>query len=76
MWSNIGKVEENKGNMGFLPTPRNSVDLSNKPVNDALFIYADCHSAMKGLFFGEGTSPLPAPHELPITNSAKSSQSH
>ena len=55
MWSNIGKIEENKDNMEFLPSPRGSIDMTGKPVNDAMFIYADCHSSMKGIFFGKYT---------------------
>ena len=53
MWSNIGKVEENKNNMEFLPagSRRNSL-AGGMPQNEALYVYADCHSAMKGIFTG------------------------
>lgn len=65
MWSNIGKIQENRSNMELLPaTPGGSVmdldsaaadnEQNNKPpVNDALLLYADCHSTNKGLFSGE-----------------------
>ena len=53
MWSNIGKVEEHKNSMEFLPSPRRSFDSgTGKPTNDALYINADCHSSVKGIFMG------------------------
>jgi len=76
MWSNIGKVEENKANMEFLPgvggfNPMSSASSvaattvvgggaataaaapgTTSSKNNALYLYADCHSSIKGLFFG------------------------
>jgi hypothetical protein len=60
MWSNIGKVEENRTNMEILPDSVNpsSVGSANTSPgvspyrNNTLFLSADCHSSMKGLFFG------------------------
>jgi len=54
MWSNIGNVEEHKNSMEFLPSPRRSFDSgTGKPTNDALYINADCHSSVKGIFLGK-----------------------
>ena len=54
MWSNIGKIEENRRNVEFLPPAAgDQAGESSAAQNDALYIYADCHSSMKGLFFGE-----------------------
>ena len=54
MWSNIGKVAEHKESVDLLPSPRRSIDSgTGKPLNDALYIYADCHAAIKGIFLGE-----------------------
>ena len=54
MWDNIGKVKENQRDMEFIPDARrdsiNSVD--GTPINEALLVYADCHSTTKGLFVG------------------------
>ena len=53
MWSNIGNVAEHRKSLEFLPSPRRSIDSgTGKPLNDALYIYADCHAAIKGIFFG------------------------
>ena len=54
MWDNIGKVKENKRDMEFLPTARrDSIDsATGAPINQAMFVYADCHSTTKGLFAG------------------------
>ena len=52
MWSNIGKIAEFRREVDFLPDSRPSVDPSGKPLNDSMFIYADCHSSNKGLFIG------------------------
>jgi len=64
MWSNIGKVAENAGNLELLPgsgapnpmvvSSSSSAGHANQtsPRNNALYLYADCHSSMKGLFFG------------------------
>ena len=62
MWSNIGKIEENKDNMEFLPSLNNSTqELAREVKNDAMYIYADCHSSMKGIFFGKYFSVLVFP---------------
>ena len=57
MWSKIGKVAEHQEEMEFLPQPRRSIDSSasgqNKPIQDSLYIYADCHAAVKGTFLGK-----------------------
>ena len=54
MWSNIGNVEQHKGSVEFLPSPRRSFDSgTGKPTNDALYINADCHSSVKGIFLGK-----------------------
>ena len=54
MWSNIGKIEENRRNVEFLPAASaDQTGQTSGTQNDALYIYADCHSSMKGLFFGE-----------------------
>ena len=54
MWDNIGRVKENQRDMEFIPDARrdsiNSVD--GTPINEALLVYADCHSTTKGLFTG------------------------
>ena len=53
MWDNIGKVAEHKEAMKFLP----SSGLTEKLKNEGLSTFADCHSAIKGVFlgqFGEG----------------------
>ena len=54
MWDNIGRVKENQRDMEFIPDARrdsiNSVD--GTPINEALLVYADCHSTTKGLFVG------------------------
>ena len=54
MWDNIGRVKENQRGMEFIPDARrdsiNSVD--GTPINEALLVYADCHSTTKGLFVG------------------------
>ena len=57
MWDNIGRVKENKGDMEFLPTTRReSINSANgAPINEALYVYADCHSTTKGLFAGNQT---------------------
>ena len=54
MWDNIGKVKENRGDMEFLPTARrDSINsTTGAPENEALLVYADCHSTTKGLFAG------------------------
>ena len=49
MWDNIGKVAENKESMKFLP----STGLTEKLTNEGLSAFADCHSAMKGIFLGK-----------------------
>ena len=55
MWANIGQVAEHKDTMEFgLSSPRRSVDSgTGKLVNDGLFLFADCRSAIKGVFLGE-----------------------
>ena len=54
MWDNIGRVKENQRDMEFIPDARrdsiNSVD--GTPINEALLVYADCHSTSTGLFVG------------------------
>ena len=54
MWDNIGKVKENRDDMEFLPTARrDSINsTTGAPENEALLVYADCHSTTKGLFAG------------------------
>jgi hypothetical protein len=53
MWSNIGNVVEHTDSMEFFPSPRRSFDSgTGKPTNDALYINADCHSSVKGIFMG------------------------
>ena len=58
MWSKIGKVAEHQQEMEFLPNgPRGSFDSSasashKQQIQDSLYIYADCHAAVKGTFFG------------------------
>ena len=56
MWSKIGKVAEHQEEIEFSPQPRRSIDSSasgqNKPLQDSLYIYADCHAAVKGTFLG------------------------
>ena len=52
MWSNIGNVEEHKDNLELYLTPRQSIDSTGQLNNNAMIIYADCHSANKGLFTG------------------------
>ena len=55
MWDNIGKVKENRDDMEFLPTARrDSINsTTGAPENEALLVYADCHSTTKGLFAGK-----------------------
>ena len=54
MWANIGQVAEHKDTMEFMPSPRRSIDSgTGKLVNDGLFLFADCRSAIKGVFLGE-----------------------
>ena len=54
MWSNIGKVSEHKESLEFLPSPRRSIDSgTGKPLNDAMYVYADCHSSIRGTFLGK-----------------------
>ena len=54
MWANIGQVAEHKDTMEFMPSPRRSIDSgTGKLVNDGLFLFADCRSAIKGMFLGE-----------------------
>ena len=54
MWDNIGKVAEHKESMEFMPSPRRSIDSgTGKLVNDGLFLFADCRSAIKGMFLGK-----------------------
>ena len=54
MWANIGKVAEHKDSMEFGISPRRSIDSgTGKMVNDGLFLFADCRSAIKGTFLGE-----------------------
>ena len=55
MWDNIGKVKENRSDMEILPTTRrDSINSANgSPINEALYVYADCHSTTKGLFAGK-----------------------
>ena len=66
MWDNIGKVKENKKDMEFLPSARrDSINsATGAPENEALLVYADCHSTTKGLFAGkvEQTYCLIAPN--------------
>ena len=53
MWSNIGNVAEHKESLEFLPSPRRSIDSgTGKPLNDAMYVYADCHSSIRGTFLG------------------------
>ena len=47
MWEHIGKVAENKKSMKFLP----SSGLTEK-LNNEVSQFADCHSAIKGVFLG------------------------
>ena len=60
MWDNIGKVKENKKDMEFLPSGRrDSINsATGAPENEALLVYADCHSTTKGLFAGKITRLL------------------
>ena len=59
MWSKIGKVAEHQQEMEFVPHgPRGSFDSSasastKQQIQDSLYIYADCHAAVKGTFFGK-----------------------
>ena len=67
MWDNIGRVKENQRDMEFIPDARrdsiNSVD--GTPINEALLVYADCHSTTKGLFAGiEFSSYLKSVHNF------------
>ena len=48
MWDNIGKVAQHKEAMKFLP----SSGLTEKLKNEGLSTFADCHSAIKGVFLG------------------------
>ena len=48
MRDNIGKVAEHKEAMKFLP----SSGLTEKLKNEGLSTFADCHSAIKGVFLG------------------------
>ena len=53
MWSNIGNVAEHRESVNLLPSPRRSIDSgTGKPHHDAMYVYADCHSAVKGIFMG------------------------
>ena len=54
MWSNIGNVAEHKNSIELLPSgPRHSIDSgTGVHLNDAMYVYANCHSAIKGIFLG------------------------
>ena len=52
MWSNIGNVAEHKESVALLPSPKSMIDMAGKPLNDAMYMYADCHAAIKGIFSG------------------------
>ena len=57
MWSNIGKVEDHQHSMEFLPSITSqhgsSEDLHKMSGHkEAMIIFADCTSSMKGLFSG------------------------
>ena len=56
MWSNIGKVEDHQHSMEFLPSISqhgSSEDLQKMSGHkEAMIIFADCTSSMKGLFSG------------------------
>ena len=59
MWDNIGNVAEHKQSLEFTPSPRRSIDSgTGKMLNDGLYLYADCHAAIKGVFVGKKCGAL------------------
>ena len=56
LWSNIGKIEDNKHSLDFLPSgsPGGSQEelARTEGHKEALVLYADCSSSTKGMFVG------------------------
>ena len=56
LWSNIGKIEDNKHSLDFLPSgsPAGSQEelARTEGHKEALVLYADCSSSTKGMFVG------------------------
>ena len=52
MWSHVGKVAEHKESINLIPDSFDSVN-STKPLQkEAMYIYADCHAAVRGIILG------------------------
>ncbi len=54
MWSNIGRIGENRSHMELLPDEWRSTDSTREQRrrHDGLVLYADCRSTNLGLFAG------------------------
>ena len=56
LWSSIGKIQDHRNNMDFLPsvTPQGSMENLHRTagLKQAMILFADCSSSNMGIFFG------------------------